>query len=237
MCTPSSIASNHSHTEVMEFLVDSRALVRSSPVFAKMLHGPFAESKKGRKDTKEKGKGKQPEKVEENEDNKQDEEQDHENDDGQWRITFPEDNIVAMDTLLHIMHCRFDKTPPIQQAIGLEDLYHIAVLTDKYDCTTLVRPWVPSWLIVASSFVNDGSIVQLERISWIAWEFGDSALFEKTVQSLVLRHSAATPGLFGSAPSDSLFVSTLEPNGLKGTSYALSCYHDTFHADQDSQSS
>ena len=217
-CVPSGVESMHSHTAVVEFLVDSRALARSSLVFSKMLYGPFAESKKGRNEAKAKvkgkGKGKEAEKVEEDEDQEHNQEQDHEMVDGLWRVTLPEDNIAAMGTLLHIMHCRFDKAPAIRAKIGLEDLYQISVLTDKYDCTALVRPWVDSWLSSAAVYLKRGRIQELEKISWIAWEYGNRNLFERAFRSMVL--NLTMPGLFDGS-SDSFFKSTLEPNGLKGT--------------------
>ena len=209
-CLPSTTPANHSHSEAAEFLVDSRALARSSPVFAKMLYGPFSESKKGQEKAKEKSEGDAAgarDRADDEDDGKGD---------GQWRVALPDDNLTAMNTLIHIMHCRFDKTPAIHNTIRLYELYQIAVLTDKYDCTALVRPWRRTWLTLAETEALKANTLGLERISWIAWEYGDATLFEKVAQKLVLNYAGATaPGLFG-APADTFFRSTLEPNGLKG---------------------
>lgn len=168
----------HRHSRAEEFRVDSRALSRISPVFMKMLNGPFAESNKPGEDQK-------------------------------WRVALPDDNVKAMGTLLNIMHCQFGNLPAVTGASGLEDLYQIAVLTDKYDCTALVRPWATSWLAAASALVPNAFTNDLEKISWVAWEYGDKTLFERATRSLIIQLNKKTPFAF-------FFWTTLEPKGLKG---------------------
>ncbi len=192
-CVPSSVVSNHTHTDAQEFLVDSKALSRASPVFRKMLFGTFSESEK-------------PDLPD------------------NWFVKLPDDNVAAMSTLLHIMHCRFDKVPPVHYEIPLDDLYQIAILTDKYDCTALVRPWARAWLASMDTYYSsNATIPMLERISWIAWEYGDKDLFEKAARSLVLNLTLPEEGVFGTpAPPSAFFTSTLEPHGLKGMSIITS---------------
>lgn len=168
----------HRHSRAEEFRVDSRALSRISPVFMKMLNGPFAESNKPGEDQK-------------------------------WRVALPDDNVKAMGTLLNIMHCQFGNLPAVTGASGLEDLYQIAVLTDKYDCTALVRPWATSWLAAASALVPNAFTNDLEKISWVAWEYGDKTLFKRATRSLIIQLNKKTPFAF-------FFWTTLEPKGLKG---------------------
>ncbi|KAK7750172.1 hypothetical protein SLS62_007923 [Diatrype stigma] len=172
----------HDHTRTQEYRVDSRALSRTSPVFMKMLYGPFSESNKSSEDEK-------------------------------WRVALPDDNVKAMGTLLDIMHCRFVKLPAITNAINLEHIYEIAVLTDKYDCTSLVRPWSSSWLGAASALVPKANISDLEMISWVAWEYGDQKLFEKVTKHMIIH--------LGGFSSYCFFKHTLEPNGLSGMYHML----------------
>lgn len=174
-----------------EFLVDSKALSRASPAFAKLVDGASAESKKPGEPTTEK----------------------------KWVIKLLGDNDSAMSALLHIMHCRFDRGPATSGGISVEDLYQIAILTNKYDCAPIVRPWIKSWLGFTDRLYLGASLQELERVSWIAWEFGDRGLFERVAKNLVLRLTTSKKNdLFKSEiPSSTLFHDTLEPNGLKGT--------------------
>lgn len=171
-----------------QFRVDSKALSRASPVFMKMLCGSFAEAKKP-----------------DGPDNQK------------WVVKLPDDNSSAMSILLHIMHCRFDGAPSVGGHTPLEDLYQIAILTDKYDCTAFVRPWVKHWLAMADVLTPNASIGELERISWIAWEYGDRNLFEKVVQRFILELNILNNNSLGSTPfSAPFFHDTLEPGGLIG---------------------
>ncbi|KAI1078741.1 hypothetical protein F5B20DRAFT_582091 [Whalleya microplaca] len=184
-CFLSSSGTKETYTDAMEFLVDSKALSRASRVFMKMLYGNFAESKKA-----------------------------HLSHDKSWRVMLPDDNVKAMTTLLHIMHCQFDEVPTPTDPISLENMYQIAVLTDKYDCTRLIRPWAKSWLAKTATHLPNATITILERISWVAWEYGDRLLFETTARRLVLSLTTSG-GQLGTASPPIFFSSTLEPDGFK----------------------
>lgn len=124
--------------------------------------------------------------------------------DRKWTIKLPDDNSLDMSTLICIMHCKFDLVP---LAITIDGLYGIAVLTDKYDCTALVRPWIRSWLDTSGAHSSHTNAPTLRRISWIAWEYGDQNLFEKVAKALILYSVTSFPGIFHNS---------LEPNGLQG---------------------
>lgn len=124
--------------------------------------------------------------------------------DRKWTIKLPDDNSLDMSTLIYIMHCKFDLVP---LAITIDGLYGIAVLTDKYDCTALVRPWIRSWLDTSGAHSSHTNAPTLRRISWIAWEYGDQNLFEKVAKALILYSVTSFPGIFHNS---------LEPNGLQG---------------------
>ena len=142
--------------DAMEFLVDSKALSRASPVLSKMLYGSFVESQKP-----------------------------DSSDGKRWLVCLPGDDAEVMSALLHIMHCRFDKLLQFTDFLCLDSLYTVAVATDKYDCVHLVQPWIRSWLPVAADHVSEASCRDLHIISWIAWEFGSQSVFEKAFKKLV----------------------------------------------------
>lgn len=143
--------------------------------------------------------------------------------DGKRHISM-EDNPDSLALLLRIAHLKFDKVP---RTLSLDALYEVAVLTDKYFATSLVRPWIREWSnqlkqsdqlrwINQSEAVNNAGYIRSlstwERLPlkwlWIAWEFGDEDLFGKLVQWLFKEKSnlefclqqtdiAVPPGLIG----------------------------------------
>ncbi|KAI8158376.1 hypothetical protein K4K49_003285 [Colletotrichum sp. SAR 10_70] len=96
------------------FLVCSRALARSSPVFEKMLFGPFAESRPSIESSTPKS---------------------------AWVVHLPEDDPDHMEAVLNILHFNFKDiprrfTPPIFSGM--------IVIADKYDCIGIFKLWVTS---------------------------------------------------------------------------------------------
>ena len=53
------------------------------------------------------------------------------------KVSFPDDNPEALLLLLNVIHLQFLKVP---QTLPTEELYEVAVLCDKYDTVTVVRP-------------------------------------------------------------------------------------------------
>ncbi|KAI1417246.1 hypothetical protein F5Y13DRAFT_185317 [Hypoxylon sp. FL1857] len=155
------------------YIVCSKTLARSSRFFKQLLYGEFAESKKNY--------------IPEGNSN--------------WTVVLPEDNPEAMNTVLRILHAKFDDIP---ETISVMDLYELTVLTDKYDLAYLLRPWAKGWAAHIAGI--NGSIPM--RI-WIAWELGYEDLFEKLVKHLVLNLNAIE--IAEEKPWDD---ATLQPPGL-----------------------
>ncbi|ORY59288.1 uncharacterized protein BCR38DRAFT_67666 [Pseudomassariella vexata] len=136
---------------------------------------------------------------------------------GNWEVQLPDDNIKAMTMVLAIIHGRFELLPPVDGSIGLEDLYQLTVLTDKYDLTRLLRPWARSWL--QNSQKNKTATLGAtpsERRIWIAWELGDRQLFQAALEDLVLNSSAhARDQHLSSIGRNELFSNSLEPLGVQ----------------------
>ncbi|OJD38598.1 nuclear pore protein [Diplodia corticola] len=98
---------------------------------------------------------------------------------GQKELSFPDDDAAPLTTLLHIAHLNFDKVP---QNMTFRSLLSLAVLTDKYGATRLVRPWIKSWITDVSHLLLDPGY---EEWLWIAWEFGQIASFQQLARKLV----------------------------------------------------
>ncbi|KXJ96211.1 hypothetical protein Micbo1qcDRAFT_201526 [Microdochium bolleyi] len=143
------------YPEGMTYRVCSRAVARSSPVFTTMLFGGFSESKPSRPDQ-------------------------------DWVVDLPDDNPTHMAQLLHLMHGNwsdFTMGSSFGPNSKVDSLYHFLVLTDKYDCTKLVQPWVKSWLCSLSAIIMRNHRV-LYMLSWIYFQLGDRLGYEEVVTSI-----------------------------------------------------
>ncbi|RYP31831.1 hypothetical protein DL768_011157 [Monosporascus sp. mg162] len=157
----------HHHKESITFVVDSRALSRSSPVFKRMLYGCFAESKRPT--------------------------------DGQWIVHLPEDDPHPMETILHIIHGNFAKAQTnLQRHFPSNALlpkfepwriYDVTVLTDKYNLTHLLVPWVPHLIPAIEASVkeyrNRSNGQELSRFMWVMWELGHKEAFKLLVGAMM----------------------------------------------------
>jgi hypothetical protein len=95
-------------------------------------------------------------------------------------IPLPEDDLQALTTLLHIAHLQFTKVP---QHLEFEELLAIALLTDKYQATQIVAPWLKYWLESLNETICKNGY---EEWLWIAWEFGLDDIFLRVANRLVL---------------------------------------------------
>ncbi|KAF2135810.1 uncharacterized protein K452DRAFT_158783 [Aplosporella prunicola CBS 121167] len=94
-------------------------------------------------------------------------------------VAFPDDDAAALMVLLNIIHLRFKEVP---YQLPFATLVELAVLTDKYDLTTLVRPWYFTWMAgMQGHLLAPG----FEQWLWVAWEFGHLDNFKTLADHLV----------------------------------------------------
>lgn len=98
---------------------------------------------------------------------------------GHGKLSFPEDDAAPLAILLHIAHLNFDK---VSHHISFQQLLDLAVLTDKYGATKLVRPWIRSWIANVQHLLLQTAH---EEWLWIAWEFGQTTPFRQLAVHLV----------------------------------------------------
>ncbi|KAK8145709.1 hypothetical protein G3M48_004094 [Beauveria asiatica] len=127
-----------------EFLVCSRTLARASPVFDRMLYGPYIEAM-GNKTDAATG----------------------------WTVALRQDKPAPMQVLLNIAHARFALVPLI---LSVDNLYDLAVLTNYYDATPLLLPWIAAWMASLAEISQDANEIQYKML-WITWEFGRDGEF------------------------------------------------------------
>ncbi|KAK8058886.1 hypothetical protein PG994_009334 [Apiospora phragmitis] len=69
---------------------------------------------------------------------------------GQVTISFHDDDHYAMEMILCALHHQSNATT----AIGRELLLPMALLSDKYDCSRALAPWVPHWCQVWTASIG-----------------------------------------------------------------------------------
>ncbi|KAI1388138.1 uncharacterized protein F4822DRAFT_303427 [Hypoxylon trugodes] len=82
----------------------------------------------------------------------------------EWIVNLPDDDAAAVQIILNILHYRFDEIPISAHTI----------LSDKYDLTRLLRPWVRGWRDGLAECVKTETLTVfgIECLSWITWELG-----------------------------------------------------------------
>lgn len=132
---------------------------------------------------------------------------------GEWIVSLPDENILGLETVLHIIHMNFQKVttfttsshsftcdelpkdhPCVCNGLGpLAKLYAVAVTVDKYDLVHILQPWARRWLRRArnENFLPRDCSLDLNpwpraELAWIAWVFGNEHLLQKQLHRAVL---------------------------------------------------
>lgn len=185
----------------VRFRVCSRTLARCSPVFRTMLYGSFAESRPAAGD-----------------------------DAANWKITLEDEDALALEDLLYVMHGRYDdfsldtRLPDSGSSGFIEALYDFMTVVDKYDCTGITRPWSQSWvsLLMEAPTMNRQL---LRRIAWILYQLGDRAGYESVVRTMVIEFPPSGLGeleMFGDMDESRDDEVIAEAPGLEGAYCPLS---------------
>ena len=132
----------------------SRTLSRASPVFDRMLHGYFAESKASAANASAE----------------------------EWVVDLSHGQPHATRLFLHITHGRFEDVP---RDLSVEELYEVTVLTNYYDATKSLIPWVGGWMGAADE-VTRGAGAPEPKVLWIAWELGRRDMFETVSRRMLM---------------------------------------------------
>lgn len=105
-------------------------------------------------------------------------------------ISLPHDDWKALEIILNIAHLQFDLVP---RKIDFHLLLEVAVLTEKYGATKIVRPWYRKWMKHNRKL---GAEPGHEEWLWITWAFGEDQKFEKLTMKLVLELEKLPDGRF-----------------------------------------
>jgi hypothetical protein len=139
------------------------------------------------------------------------------NTDTEWVVTLPEDKPKPMLIVLNIIHSRFSLVP---EKVTVLELYHILVVTEKYDVTETTRPWARQWMKCVRNTNHP-------LLMWIAWALGDATMFVVAVDMLVMRCTVDMDGRLVTPKGwllDDARFDALRPHDILGsTTMRLDC--------------
>lgn len=136
-----------------------------------------------------------------------------------WVVQLPEDHYEAMWIILNILHGKFEKVTGLRTHL----LYDIMILTNKYDMTSIIRPWCAEWRAIAwdSKKLTDKKVSTspsgIVRSLYVAWELGDEELFALNLEDLAMRTRMDRAGLLVYQKRDTLNdIDHLGPQDMLG---------------------
>lgn len=95
-------------------------------------------------------------------------------------ITLPEDDVLSIFIVLLASHVRFQEIPG---SVTFKQLVNLCVVCDKYDCISVLQPWLSGWLAL---YKQDVMIPGWEEWAFIAWVVGDEAIFEQATDYIIV---------------------------------------------------
>lgn len=109
-------------------------------------------------------------------------------------IPLPDDNAEAVVVLCNVIHLRTSEVP---KKLALNCLTDLAVICDKYDCTSALAPWSAIWLQagIASLAVKD-----LDRLLFAAYVLDSPDAFSRVSWEILFVQVGPfviLPGLIG----------------------------------------
>ena len=103
-----------------------------------------------------------------------------------WTVDLPMDSPSSMEIFLNITHANFKLVPNV---LSIGELYNLTVLTDFYDATPSLAPWVDMWMSTIHELSNDASLAP--KLLWVSWQLGREELF-RSISREILMESEGT---------------------------------------------
>lgn len=106
-----------------------------------------------------------------------------ESDDESWIVELPDDDAESMKVFLDIAHCHFQAVP---KSLSLDQLYKLTVLTNYYDCTVLLSPWIELWVTCFDDISKTHLRTVMPKVLWISWELGLQDILDETARRMLM---------------------------------------------------
>ncbi|KAF2135725.1 uncharacterized protein K452DRAFT_322892 [Aplosporella prunicola CBS 121167] len=103
------------------------------------------------------------------------------------KIKFPDDDPEGMKVLCGVLHHKFDVT----ETPNLEVLKEIAILVDKYDCSSAMFATATLWLIHTRKKAQAVKYVGYQTLFGIAYLFNHAQAFYGITQDLIIYHEGS----------------------------------------------
>ncbi|PUU83479.1 hypothetical protein B9Z19DRAFT_1112366 [Tuber borchii] len=97
-----------------------------------------------------------------------------------YRLSLEDDDPEAFLAILYVLHCQTEKVP---SSISFEDLFHMAIICDKYDCALAVAVWVDIWTTGWREFAFETAYSEW---MFISWTFCLPSVFEPLSRKIVM---------------------------------------------------
>ena len=133
---------------------------------------------------------------------------------GKLSIPLPDDNAEAFAIFCKAIHHR---TAEIPRNLPIDCLENLAIIGDKYDCTSALSPWSNIWLL---SWVDSGSIKSgdLNKLLFVAFVLDCPKAFSRISWEILLLHVGPfldLPGITDSSlVTRSLLCRSKKPGGF-----------------------
>ena len=99
---------------------------------------------------------------------------------GKRLISLPDDNAEAFTILCNAIHYRTDQVP---RKLTLVCLENIAIICDKYDCTSALTPWSAMWLHAG---IKSFDAKDLNKLLFAAFVLDDPTAFSRISWEILL---------------------------------------------------
>ena len=97
-----------------------------------------------------------------------------------YRLSLEGDDPEAFVAILYVLHCQTEKVP---SSISFEDLFHMAIICDKYDCALAVAVWVDIW---TTGWRESAFETAYSEWMFISWTFCLPSVFEPLSRKIVM---------------------------------------------------
>ncbi|KAK7423851.1 hypothetical protein QQZ08_008895 [Neonectria magnoliae] len=100
----------------------------------------------------------------------------------EWIVKLPADKPVPLAVFMYISHGHLHRVP---KRLSINELYDLTALTNYYDSTRILGPWIHSWMETVEDDAGE-SQTSMAQALWISWELGRRDLFMRVAHKMLM---------------------------------------------------